>query len=341
VAHLCLALLLAVGLGQAVVLSQAERLRSSDPKVRAAAESALVEGAARSAPLLKRLLTPDHEDLHGRTLEIIRRIGPPAMPLLVELLRHESESVRRNAADALIDLTPHTETIQPALRLALKDDDAMVAGDAARALGALGAKAVPSVGALIETLAHDDPYVRIYAAEALASIGAGAVKATSALAAALADATPGVRWAACEALAAIGPGAQSAVPQLIEALKDEFLYVRIFAAGALGCIGPGAKPAREALKSAANDPALRDEVEWALSRIDGVKPSAPAAAAATSASVVPPPPQPPSRPAIHRSRGTPTPASTSPGPSTWAMKHMDVPSSLAMSFTSAPTTRGG
>ena len=116
---------------------------------------------------------------------------------------------------------------------------------------------------------HRDPYVRIYAAEALASIGPNAAKATHALAEALGDPIPGVRWAACEALASIGPAAQSAVPQLIEALQDEFLYVRIFAAGALGSIGPKAQSAREALMAAANDPALRDEAEWALSRIDG------------------------------------------------------------------------
>ena len=133
----------------------------------------------------------------------------------------------------------------------------------------LGKKASPSVGALVNTLSHGDPYVRIYAAEALASIGPNAAKATNALAEALADPIPGVRWAACEALASIGPAAQSAVPQLIEALEDEFLYVRIFAAGALGSIGPKAQSAREALREAANDPAMRDEVEWALSRIEG------------------------------------------------------------------------
>ena len=54
----------------------------------------------------------------------------------------------------------------------------MVAGDAARALGALGKRASPSVGALVKTLSHEDPYVRIYAAEALASIGPKAAKAT-------------------------------------------------------------------------------------------------------------------------------------------------------------------
>jgi HEAT repeat protein/outer membrane protein assembly factor BamB len=219
--------------------------------------------------LLRRFLDTEHQDLHVVTFQIIQRIGPPAIPLLAHLLRHESDSIRRGAISELIDLVPDTESIQPALRRALGDEDSMVAGDAARALGALGKRASPSVGALVNTLSHEDPYVRIYAAEALASIGPSAARATSVLAEALRDPIPGVRWAACEALASFGPAAQSAVPQLIEALEDEFLYVRIFAAGALGSIGPKAQSAREALRAAASDPALRDEAEWALSRIAG------------------------------------------------------------------------
>lgn len=246
------------------------RLMDGDPKVRAIAEAALVEGESRSLPVLKQFLNRPNEEMHVVTFEIIRRIGPPAIPLLAELLRHDWDTVRRSAADVLIDLAPHTESIQPALRQALSDEDSMVAGDAARALGALGKRASPSVGALVRTLSHEDSYVRIYAAEALASIGPKASAATRDLATALSDPIPGVRWAACEALASIGPAAQSAVPQLIEALKDEFLYVRIFAAGALGSIGPKAKMAREALKeAAANDLTLRSEAEWALNRIDG------------------------------------------------------------------------
>ena len=288
---LALAIALAAGLSQAVALSQspllptesslsrdsalvrdwANRLRADEPKSRATAEAVLVQGALRSVPLLKRFLNPEHEDLHLVTFEIIQRIGPPAIPLLVDLLRHESDSIRRGAINELIDLVPHTESIQPALRRALGDKDVVVAGDAARALGALGARASLSVDALAKTLSHEDPYVRIYAAEALASIGPGAANATPALAKALTDPIPGVRWAACEGIAGIGPAAQSAVPQLIEALKDEFLYVRIFAAGALGSIGPKAQSAREALRAAADDPAIRDEAEWALSRIGGVK----------------------------------------------------------------------
>src|SRR5215471_6923477 len=267
---LALALVLAQSPPAQSVRGWEHRLLADDPKVRATAEAALVQGAARSLPLLRRFLTPEHEDLHAVTFDVIRRIGPPAIPLLADLLRHEWVSIRRDAVDVLIDLAPQTEGLQPALRRALRDEDAVVAGDAARALGALGTRASPSAAALVSTLSHEDPYVRVYAAEALASIGPNAATATHALAKALSDPVPGVRWAACEALASIGPAAQSAVPQLIDALADDFLYVRIFAAGALGNIGPKARPAQPALTAAASDPALRSEAEWALGRITGV-----------------------------------------------------------------------
>jgi len=251
------------------------RLTARDPKVRAGAEAALVQRAGQSLPLLKRLLSRGNQDLDLVTFEVIRQIGPPAIPLLVDLLRDPRVPLRRGAVDVLIDFAPRTESIQAALRRALRDEDSEVARDAARALGALGAKAGPSVGALVEALSHEEPHVRIYAAEALASIGPAAAAATADLARAVRDPIPGVRWAACEALASIGPAASSAVPQLIRALDDEFLYVRIFAAGALGSIGPAARAAREALTAAAHDGALRDEAEWALQRIAGVEPGEP------------------------------------------------------------------
>jgi len=269
------------------VRNWANRVTSNDAKIRASAQAALVHDAGRSLPLLRRFLDTDNEDLHLETFEIIRRIGPPAIPLMLDLLRHEQVSFRRFAADAFIDLVPDTVSIQPALRRALRDEDSMVAADAARALGALGNKASPSVRALVNALSHEEPHVRIYAAEALASIGPNASAATKDLASALRDPVPGVRWAAGEAFASIGPAAQSAVPQLIEALKDQFLYVRICAAGALGSIGPKAETARDALRAAANDPVLRHEVEWALNRIAGIEPVASPLVPATSVAVQP------------------------------------------------------
>jgi outer membrane protein assembly factor BamB len=133
---------------------------------------------------------------------------------------------------------------------------------------------------LVRALSHEDRLVRLYVAEALASIGPNAAAATPDLAKALHDPIPGVRWAACEALASIGPPAAPAVPDLLEALKDEFLYVRICAAGALGSIGSKTQAVLVALKAAANDPAMRSEVEWALHQITDAAPGGSSASSA-------------------------------------------------------------
>src|SRR5262245_13411146 len=82
----------------------ANRLLSNDPKIRASAKDALVQGGVGSLPLLRQFLNSREEGLHYETFEIIRRIGPPAIPLLAELLQHRRTSFRQSAADALIDL---------------------------------------------------------------------------------------------------------------------------------------------------------------------------------------------------------------------------------------------
>src|SRR5262245_57787699 len=69
-------------------------LMAKDPKFRAIAEATLVRESPRSLSLLRRLLNRGNDDLQEVTFEIIRRIGPPAIPLLVELLRHQWVSIR-------------------------------------------------------------------------------------------------------------------------------------------------------------------------------------------------------------------------------------------------------
>src|SRR5436190_2443358 len=165
-----------------LVSEWANRVTASDPKDRAKAEAVLVEGAGHSLPLLRRLLRRPNEQLRAETFEVLRRIGPPAIPLLADLLQDERVSVRQNAADALIDLAPETERVQSELKRALADADSFVARDAARALGALGPKAAPSVATLAKALSHEEAHVRLYAAEALASIGPKAASGTKALA---------------------------------------------------------------------------------------------------------------------------------------------------------------
>jgi len=242
--------------------------------VRAGAADALVEQGQGSVPVLRQLLRAHDEYLHAQAMEVVHRLGPDAVGLLTEMLEDRRVSIRRSAIDILIDLAPDTESVQPALRRVLNDDDLLVARDAARALGALGERAAPSQSSLVESLSHRDPHVRLYAAEALASIGPGAAASTTELTQALDDPFPGVRWGACEALASIGPAAAPAVPRLIDAMKDDYLYVRICAAGALGSIGPKAATALDALRDASKDPTLLAEAQWAMNRIDGSHPPA-------------------------------------------------------------------
>jgi hypothetical protein len=69
----------------ALALDRANRVLANEPKVRATADAALVQGAAHSLPLLRRFLNRPNEDLHLETFEMIRRIGPPATMLLPTL----------------------------------------------------------------------------------------------------------------------------------------------------------------------------------------------------------------------------------------------------------------
>ena len=260
--------------------SWADRLTADDPRVRAAATTELVAATPRSLPLLRRLLHAPDEGVRLAAFDVVYRIGPRAIPLLTEMLADERVTNRRAAADLLIDFAPDTESVQAPLCRALKDQDEVVARDAARALGALREKARPSIPPLREALSHDDAHVRLYAAEAIASIGGEAAGAVGDLGRLLRDPVPGVRWAACEALGSIGPAAAPAVPQLIEALNDESLYVRICAAEALGNIGPRAGGALPSLERAAADPAMSDGATRAIGRIAAADATRPAAVSA-------------------------------------------------------------
>ena len=89
---------------------------------------------------------------------------------------------------------------------------------AADALSRIGAEAVP---ALIAALRDPDAPVRLQAARALSRIGPEAAPAVPALTAALSDHDVLVRRNAARALGQIGPAAKHAVPELIRALGSE------------------------------------------------------------------------------------------------------------------------
>src|SRR5262245_33383579 len=86
------------------VRERAVQITSDDPAIRTTSTEQLINDGVASLPLLRRFLQTADEKLHRRTLEIIRHIGPDALPLLADMLDHPRISIRRETVSILIDL---------------------------------------------------------------------------------------------------------------------------------------------------------------------------------------------------------------------------------------------
>ena len=255
-------LLVAAARGHAQPPSVAElvhRLDAGTPGERAVAAETLGQhgpAAADAAPALAKLMRtarlpdveplpfgfpvppagPDDTVLFTTARDALVRIGPKAVPALVEALGHESREAR---------------------------------GLVAEALGALGADAAPAVPALAKLLADDSRTVRMRAADALERIGPKAEAAVPALVAVAAAPgapdprfptvmrLPGPKVAAVRALVAVGPAGRAAAREKVApALAEEYKAAQP---------DPGEGPALDALyylmaDAAVAAPAVRDYV---------------------------------------------------------------------------------
>ena len=158
----------------------------------------------------------------------IERMGPPAIPMLLNLLQNQNPRFRVCAAGELGRLG-ETRALS-GLIVMLRDKNHFVRSSSARALGNIGDKA--AVPHLVQALKDDAEGVRAAAAAALGDIGCNAV---AELIAALKDESVKVRAAAAEALGQLR--ARPAVARLLEHLQKESSEVRSAAALALGRIG--------------------------------------------------------------------------------------------------------
>ena len=167
-----------------------------------------------------------------QVISILSDIGPVAVPMLQEALKHKNRLIRAGAAEALGEIGPTAKDAVPALEGALEDKDEYVRWAAARALAKLGlpGKALP---VLIATLDDEWSFHRRDTAWILGEVGPPAKAAIPALTKALKDEDGGVRQTAARALGNIGPAAKEAVPALEEALQDKDKWVRHAAAEAL------------------------------------------------------------------------------------------------------------
>ncbi len=130
----------------------------------------------------------------------LARIGAPAVPALVELLRHDGRMVRWLATWALGEMGGSAGSALPSLIEALDDPVPWLRADAARVIGRLAPASNAAVQALTRALDDADQDVRAEAALALGSHGRLAEAALPVLSA-LEDSA--VRPAAVEAAEAI------------------------------------------------------------------------------------------------------------------------------------------
>jgi HEAT repeat protein len=209
-----------------------DELSDADYSVSDAAADALARIGPDAVPMLLEARERGDIPLHRRAVAVLVRIGRPAAPGLVEALKEKTNEPR--VETALVRLGP---VAVPALIEVLQDDKAGV--EAARILGLIGPRATDATPALIRVLRdrHRPAPLREEAAGALGPIGEPAGEVVAALAEALKDEKEKVRYRAAEALGWIGLAARKATPALIAALKDEDVKVAEMACLALARLG--------------------------------------------------------------------------------------------------------
>jgi HEAT repeat protein len=223
---------------------------------------ALVDAVKKTdAEELRRTLEPGKAKGRRRVFEsgamqALRRIGKPAVPALVPLLKDKEPAVRWQAAVILGGIGPDAKEALPDLQAALESERDVFAVVAATALAQvqIGGDPKKPVAKVIELLGNDEPAIRESAAVVLEAFGRQAAPAVEKLVALLDDKDEMVRGQALETLRAIGPAARKAVPALAKRLSDMDAEVRAGAVRALRALGPQAAPAvPELIKALASD----------------------------------------------------------------------------------------
>ena len=170
--------------------------RNADP----AAEAAMNSLARIGAPAIPALMSHLEWNPEGfnEDWEALARMGPVAVPSLVEALKAGGGFRAQGAINALGMMTPPPNSALPALVSALSSPDFGIRVGAVLAVSRFGPAAEEAVRALMRLL--DDPDIGGAAAEALGNIGPRARAAVPALKTALGSSTLSLRLAASGAL---------------------------------------------------------------------------------------------------------------------------------------------
>ncbi len=238
-------------------------------------------GAPEAAPLLVKAVAEERNTRLAVVAPIALAVLSPdnasyvdlALPKLVELLGHDSGTIRFETASAIAAIGPRAKVAVPKLAAALNEPDPALRNAYIAALAAIGPAAAPAMPALLAALADPEPPLRYSATYAVGRIGEGAKAAIPVLEKNLQERDDMLQIGSAWALVQIDPKrdglAGECVGPLTRALKLPDPHYRNEAAVTLGRIGPSARSAADALAKLADDPdeTVRKSAAEALEKI--------------------------------------------------------------------------
>lgn len=173
-------------------------------------------GASLAKDLISLLSVQGNVGLRNSVVEVLQAVGTPALPNLVENLRHEDPGVRKFIVDIIGGIGDSAAVSD--LAAVLHDQDSNVAAAAAESLGIIGDEA--AIPKLLAALERDEFLIRYAVLEALVKIGRPVpLDVITPLAA-----NPLLKKALFECIGIVGD--HGAVPLLAEGLRDRARNVR-------------------------------------------------------------------------------------------------------------------
>jgi HEAT repeat protein len=242
--------LLTIALPGGMLNASAQNIKGQEKSVQPATKQ-----TASISSLIQALKSKDENERSNANSELIR-IGPPAIPALVEFLNHEKGEAQVEAAEALAQIDPKNPLPRQTLIEVINQSDGETLVEAAAALGEIDSENGAAVPALVKLASRtffwpSQKNVMLYQSAAhVLGMSEPGVKALTQL---LRHEDSWVRRRAVfafddrtETLGDASPAIQSAVkdaiPALIANISDKDEVVRCMAAEDLGQIGDDAIP---------------------------------------------------------------------------------------------------
>lgn len=203
-----------------VIQAMTKALQDSEPAVISQVVDALAAKGVAALGVIKTGLA--NETLRPLAIELARRLGPDAAPLVPELtaaMKASSDAEQtRELAFTLAAIGAPAESASEALVAQLSSDSPRVRYSACYALGSIGAKSKNVLGELQQRLTCDDPVLQLSAAWSLLKLQPGdsqvVAQAVPLLTAALVHENEFIRLEATRTLGSLGKSAQGALEQL-------------------------------------------------------------------------------------------------------------------------------